>query len=334
MKIKSTLVSVIIPAYNAAGHLAITLPALRKTEYENYEIIVVDSSPGSSTAELAEKNGAFVLKLGRKSGPGEARNLGVEKSRGSILFFMDADVLVYADTVSRIVREMDMYPDTGSIFGSYDEEPSHKNFFSQYKNLFHHYIHQNANIEGCTFWAGCGAVRRKVFLETGGFPEKYSSPSIEDVEFGYKMTERGVGIRLVKDLQVKHLKRWSFSSLIKSDILNRAIPWTKLAVEKGLPVDLNFRLSDRVSGIVACILFLSLLLAIPFHAIAILCPFLMLLLVLLNIRLYRFFLRKRGAAFTLKSVLSHWFYLLYSTAVFVLFYIIFTVRAFFGETMD
>jgi hypothetical protein len=69
------------------------------------------------------------------------------------------------------------------VFGSYDDSPPAPAFTAQYKNLIHRYYHQRPRREASTFWAGCGAVRRSVFLGLEGFDvERYRVPSIEDIE--------------------------------------------------------------------------------------------------------------------------------------------------------
>ena len=55
-------------------------------------------------------------------------------------------------------------------------------------------------------------------------------------------------LRLVKALQVKHLKHWTVGSLLRSDILDRGIPWTRLLLrEKAFANDLNLQTHNRVS---------------------------------------------------------------------------------------
>ena len=62
-----------------------------------------------------------------------------------------------------------------------------ENFLSQYKNLLHHFVHQGSSSDATTFWAGCAAVDRKVFVDIGGFDAaRYDQPSIEDIEMGYR----------------------------------------------------------------------------------------------------------------------------------------------------
>ncbi len=45
---------------------------------------------------------------------------------------------------------------------------------------------------------------------------------------GYRLRRRGGEIRLLKEMQCIHLKRWTVRSLLRSDILERGIPWTIL----------------------------------------------------------------------------------------------------------
>ena len=136
---KEPSVSVIIPVYNCRDSLVHSLPAIRTSDYSSFELIIVDNHSTDGSRELAEKYADTVLKLDEKWSPGRARNRGVKASRGSILLFIDADVRVARDTISRIAKTLEENPEVAAVFGSYDDEPFSHNFFSQYKNLFHHF---------------------------------------------------------------------------------------------------------------------------------------------------------------------------------------------------
>ena len=258
--------------------------------------------------------------MSRQSGPAGARNLGAKKAGGDVLFFVDADVVVKPATVERIVASFTQDPDLAAVFGSYDAEPAEKNFISQYKNLFHRFVHQHARTEAATFWAGCGAVRRDVFLALDGFDEeRYSRPAIEDIEFGYRMRLKGHRILLDKQLEGKHLKRWTLKSMLHADIFCRAIPWSTLILEnQEILNDLNLRTSDRLSaGLLAVSLFL-----VPFAIIKpllfLLITALLLLILIVNYKLYGFFLTHRGLTFAIRAFPLHLLYYFYSSATFVL----------------
>jgi len=311
-------ISIIIPEYNAKDYLVQSMPVFKKSEQKNFELIVVDDNSTDNSPEFAQQYADVVLKMEKNSGPGKARNRGAQASRASILLFLDADVRIYPDTISKVLTAFQENPEISAVFGSYDSQPPEKNFCSQYKNLFHHYVHQKASLDAKTFWAGCGAVLKTDFIEVGGFSAEFFAPSIEDVELGYKLKERGKTIRLLKDLQVTHLKKWTFFGLLKADILFRAIPWTLLALKKGLPRDLNFKLSDRFSGIAACFIFLSLCFLWKWPFLGFPVFFLAGLLLFIHKDLYFFFYKKKGFVFALFAILYHWFYYLYSTLTFVL----------------
>ncbi len=319
-------VSVIIPAFNAYDYLARSLPALKKSDYRNYELIIVDDHSSDDTPALAREYADIVIRMESRQAPGKSRNRGAQESKGFILFFIDADVEISRDTISKVVNFLGENPDVGAVFGSYDAKPLQNDCISQFKNLFHHYVHQEANTEARTFWAGCGAIRRDIFFGLGGFPEKYSSPSIEDVEMGYTMVKASVKIMLMKELQVKHLKRWTLWSLVKSDVIQRAIPWTRLTWKRGLPYDLNFKLADRISGLLVITFVLGAAMMWQWFYLGFLSVLSAILLFLLNRRLYTFFLRKKGVLFSLFSVFFHWLYLFYSSVTFILFTCVFSVK--------
>jgi len=158
--------------------------------------------------------------------------VGVGASSGEFLVFIDADVVVRPDTLSAVVQHLVDEPGLDAIFGSYDQEPAHPGWVSQYRNLLHHYVHQTSRGDAQTFWTGCGAVRRSSFERIGGFDSRWRY--MHDVELGYRMRGAGMRIRLAHSIQVKHLKRWTFLGMLRTDIFGRGIPWTRLLLGQGL----------------------------------------------------------------------------------------------------
>lgn len=325
---KNPYISVIVPAYNSKKFITQCLEALSKSSYNSYEVILVDDCSNDGTAKIAEDMGCRVYVMDQQSGPAVARNYGAKTANGEIVLFIDSDVLVKSDTLELVASTFSDNPEISALFGSYDDTPSDQDFLSQYRNLLHHYVHQNSNPDAATFWAGCGAVRKDVFLELNGYDHKrFAEPSIEDIELGYRMRENGYKIRLDKNLQVTHLKHWGWYSMIKTDIFNRAIPWSRLILQtNSLPEDLNLRISDRVStalvGLLLIFLFvilmdlLNLINPISYGILIFIAAIIVISLIFLNRHLYGFFLKKRGGLFTAKVIPVHFLYFFYCGASF------------------
>lgn len=229
--------SVIVPVKNGGDMIRRTLQAICDNELprESWELIVVDDGSTDNTSVVAGAWADLVIRIGGRShGPGYARNRGVERARGEIIAFFDADVLVQPDALARIARVFVTQPDVAAIFGAYDDTPAAPGFVSQYRNLLHHYTHEQNPGDAHTFWGACGAVRRRVFVEAGMFDEwRFSRPQVEDIELGLRIRDLGQRIVLHPEIQVKHLKTWTLWGMIKTDFTDRGVPWTRLLVERG-----------------------------------------------------------------------------------------------------
>jgi glycosyltransferase involved in cell wall biosynthesis len=289
------------------------LAALERCEPPPDEIIIVADGDGDRSWLPAQQRGYRTIVLDQRSGPANARNIGAEAAESDILLFIDADVLVPQDIISRVSAMMAAQGGLSAIIGSYDDSPTAQDTVSQYRNLLHHFTHQHAREDASTFWGACGAIRRSAFRSIGGFNPRYTQPSIEDIELGYRLKEAGHAILLAKDLQVTHQKKWRFANMLKTDIFQRAIPWAELLLERGrTQLDLNLTLPARLSTVVVfSIALLPILSAIWPSSSAAALPGLCLLLGL-NFNFYRFLTRKQGLGFTLKTLPLHWLYFLYS----------------------
>jgi GT2 family glycosyltransferase len=262
-------VSIVIPVFNGGTDLPRCLDAIASLSYPVHECILVDdASTDGVTEQVAQSHGARIIRLQEQGGPANARNRGVEAASGDLIFFVDADVLVHTDTLGIAVNVLEARPDTAAVFGSYDDEPGHPSFLSQYRNLLHHWVHQTSPAQASTFWTGCGMIRREVFLEMGGFKTTYQRPSIEDIELGSRIYRSGYEIRLEKSMLCKHLKQWTFWNMVKTDVFFRGTPWAVLLLEnRDAPKDLNLSFKARLATLLAGTLALcAVILPISGHA--------------------------------------------------------------------
>lgn len=215
------LISIVVPAHNAESLLPHCLNAILSNDLprERWELIVVDDASTDGTAAIASGVADKVIPLaGPPRGPAYARNRGFEAARADIVAFIDADVCIHADVLSRFTARFSEDDELGAVLGSYDDEPSAPGFVSQYRNLLHHYVHQRNAGYARSFWAGCGAVQRQPFIEAGMFDEnRYGRPQIEDVELGYRMHDKGHRLLLDPLILGQHRKRWTLGGMVHSD---------------------------------------------------------------------------------------------------------------------
>lgn len=275
------------------------------------QIIVVDDASTDTSREIAARYECQLICLETNRGAAAARNIGARAARGDILFFLDSDIAMRRDTIDRLLQVFAADPLVTALFGSYQKDTVPTNFVSVYKNLLHHYTHQNSSPEAATFCSGFGAVRRGVFLAMGGFDERQRA--LEDIEFGYRLHKAGYTVRLVKDLQFTHLKTYSLASLVISDVRDRAIPWTRLMLEQNIfRNDLNTK-SNNVASVLLAHMMLATPLWIWFVPLGIwVLGAVLLAFFVLNADFIAFVTRERGVWFGIRALAMTWFNYVYS----------------------
>src|SRR5262249_36686702 len=142
---------------------------------------------------------------------------------------------------------------------------------------------------------------------------RYARPSVEDIDLGYRLKSRGGRIVMDKALRVTHLKRWTARNLLRTDIFDRGIVWTRLLLRYGeFKADLNLQTHNRVSVVLIYVLLMSLLAALMTPWTLVVGLVTGIVLFALNIHLYQYFATQRGWAFTLRCIAWHWLYYFYN----------------------
>ena len=322
--------SFVVPFHRDLSCLARCLTALDPLPPDSELIIVADGAV-DDCRQLAARHRARLVAVQEPSGPAVARNVAAAVATGDVLVFVDADVVVSRPGLERVSRIFLDQPRVAAVFGSYDDDPADPGFMSQYKNLSHSFIHRSSATRARTFWAGFGAVRREAFQEVGGFDERFHRPSVEDIDLGYRLTNAGYEVMLDPALSACHLKRWTARSVIVSDVRDRGIPWTQLVLRYGvLNNDLNLRIEYRWSILLAYIALVSLALSLYDWRFLAGPPLVMTGLTMLNQRYYRFFYRKRGAAFAARVWFLHAFHHLYNGVSFAAGGVLFVAARYLG----
>lgn len=225
--------SVIIPVKVNDETIVACLNAVCASTLDNFEVVVILDGWESVDYLQAWKKDARVRIISYpKSGPAVCRNYGVKISKGTWICFVDSDVLIKENTLAIALHSLKGNGEDGLI-GSYDNSPSAPSFVSKFRNILHHHHHQRNHRKAGVFWGAFSLVKKKAFEDVGGFDENFDLPSIEDVELGIRLANRGHIVRINAAIQVKHLKNWTFYNWMKTDIFLRAKPWTVLMFRYG-----------------------------------------------------------------------------------------------------
>ncbi len=113
------LVSVVIPAYNAARFLPEAVESVLSQTYGNIEVLVVDDGSTDETGSVVEPFSAdkrFRYHFKENGGPSSARNAGVHLAKGSHIAFMDGDDVWYPHKLETQMPLFDQHPSPGVVF--------------------------------------------------------------------------------------------------------------------------------------------------------------------------------------------------------------------------
>jgi hypothetical protein len=305
--------SIIVSARDAARTLpgALTAILVSGIPRNKFELIVVDDASRDASAAIAARYADKVVRLsGRSLGAAYARNRGVELSRGEIIAFVDADVVVRPETLPRMLATLAEQPYVDAVSALHDAVSGAPNFVSQYWNLLLRLGEQRHSRQSAHFPSGCGAVRRSVFVAAGMYDEwRFLTASLEGVELGQRL--QGAGHRLVLSaaLEVTHLKQWTLRSVCaevwqRSAIVARTLGYRRTSALA--PSEVVFTLSRSLMPVVAGVGTLTLVAAFLPHPPQLLRGALAICaLLLMNLPVYRYYLGARGIFFAIAAIPVH-----------------------------
>ncbi|NUS55951.1 MAG: glycosyltransferase family 2 protein [Streptomycetaceae bacterium] len=196
------LVSIVMPNYNHAASLPLTIAAVRAQDYAYTEIVFVDDCSTDGSAAVAAQLGVTVRSTPVNGGPSLARNLGAAAAKGEILLFVDSDVELPPTTVTDAVALLRADPGAGAICGMLDATPLVRDSLVQECRCLqaHYWRISSEGVVSFLFTALC-AMRTDVFVEMGPFDERLRET--EEVEYGQRLSER-YPIRLTSALHGRH----------------------------------------------------------------------------------------------------------------------------------
>ena len=229
-------ISVVISTYNRPADLRNALESLSIQSLMPFEVLVVDDSDGTVAEDVVEPLREVIRERGsrleyvrntRKKGLTVARNLGVDRSGGDVVLFIDDDVVLDKDYVRHIAGVYSSHPGAVGVQGFHggDFSPSLTGrlgnaidrafmvwFYSKdsckvMPSFYPTYPHVATRVIPCQWFSGCNmSYRREVFVKER-FDEALSRycPGGEDLDFSYRVWKRHPGsLFLAPDAKLEH----------------------------------------------------------------------------------------------------------------------------------
>jgi glycosyltransferase involved in cell wall biosynthesis len=217
-------VTVVIPTKNCSNSVGRLLDSLLKQSYQDFEVLVVDSS-NDTTSEIASRYAVRVVEC-RTNGLTIARNVGVKSSSGEIICFVDGDCTMEPDWLDRIVAEFKKNPQIGCVGGSVLSNES--SFIGRYYSeafipIYPKYskpsliVGQLADqpFSEARFPAGCNmAFKKDALTKVGGFNENWKN-AWDEFEVMNRLLQAGYSISVNPKIIVYHSPRSSIFGTIR-----------------------------------------------------------------------------------------------------------------------
>jgi glycosyltransferase involved in cell wall biosynthesis len=181
----STRISVIVPVFNAdPAALAACIESVRRQSYSNWELCICDNhSDQAETIKTLDRYRGIDARIKMMRGPRSARifgasNRAVELATCDYLAFLDHDDLLHRDALLETALAIEEHPDIDLLYTDEDQvtlkgdrhgEPYYKPDWSP------------DHLHSVIYFQHMLVIRRKLFLELGGFREKYSGAQDHDL---------------------------------------------------------------------------------------------------------------------------------------------------------
>ncbi len=293
--------SIVIATHNSAPTINECLSAIFASDFKDFEVIIIDDASTDQTLEIAGGFPCRVIKLNEHFGTAYARKTGINESAHNTTVFIDADIVIFNDTLNKLVSYLKDNPQASAVFGILSKTHPNKNFFSIYKNLYMHYVLKSCPDEIDFIYGSFFAVKND------GFSQKVCAKRYaEDTELGIQMYETGCRIFLEKELEVVHLKKYTLISFLKNDF---CVPyhWAALFLRHhGLKMLVKTKrfCHARLMQILGIITAFISMLMLPINTF--IAGVFFLIFLFLNLRFFLFIYSEKKILFLIQSVLVTW----------------------------
>lgn len=190
------VVSVVIPAYNAALFIGRTLDSVRAQTFDAVETVVVDDGSADDTATAVEEYFARHRMKGRvvrqeNQGIAAARNAGMRAGAGAYISLLDHDDLWHPEKLAAVMEEFGRHPDAGLVCHDEDITRDGRVIRSTSRRTPPGDLYESLLFDGNILSPSATTVRRDAALALGGFDERAAYLTVEDYDFWMRFSRQG-----------------------------------------------------------------------------------------------------------------------------------------------
>jgi glycosyltransferase involved in cell wall biosynthesis len=186
----SAIVSVVVPAFNAALYLKQTLESIIAQSDRHYEIIVVDDGSTDETPLIAQQFGDAIRYIHQPNlGLSAARNTAIKNARAEVIALLDADDLWEPQFLERMIPFLNLHPEAAGVYCGFQYINSRGDVVGTPSlkvvppELFHSKMVDDGN-----WLAPCGVIFRKRLAEQAGLFDE-SLHAVEDWDLWIRLSE-------------------------------------------------------------------------------------------------------------------------------------------------
>lgn len=237
--------SISIVNWNTKDHLKRCLDSIYDNNYKDFEVFVVDNNSNDGSSEMVKNNFPKVnlIANAKNIGFAKANNQAIKLSHGKYILILNPDIILFKDTISKMIDFMEENPLAGAIgIKLLDENGSElkRGYFRKYPSIpqliFFYTILENMSLKNRwlrnRYWepvdtlrimeiqqipGACLLVRRKVIDEIGLFDERFRL-FFEDVDLCYRIKKSEWKIFFVPEIEAIHIGAQSIGMLTYTEL--------------------------------------------------------------------------------------------------------------------
>jgi glycosyltransferase involved in cell wall biosynthesis len=206
----------VLPVYNSAQALPPAFSDLDRQAFRDREIVIVDDGSTDNTwkvaTEISAGRGDVVLLRTEHRGASHARNAGVEKARGEIVFFAESDCVYDETYLQKAVESLDSQPEAGAVCLTGAPLITRSTLATEcidIENKVQHQLLNEGKIKPFYAWV----YRRDVLTKLGGFDERLFQG--EDKDLFRRLEKANYAVAWVPGVNWRHIRNQTTSGLAR-----------------------------------------------------------------------------------------------------------------------